>query len=84
MNLKSNERQRRTLVENNYQIIIKGSISRLILIEYFTKYPLISSKRRDSLDWINPHNMTIDKTYKSDKGTQKLISLKSNMNNSRT
>ncbi len=82
--LKSNERKRRTYVENNYQIIVKTLAFRLILIKYLREYPLMSSKRIDSLNWVNAHNILMYKSYKSDKGTQDLISLKSTMNSKRT
>lgn len=82
--LKSNERERRTFVEKNYLIIVKTLASRLILIEYLTKYPLMSSKRIDSQNWINAHDIVMDQSYKSKKGTENLVLLKSSMNTNRT
>nr|YP_010568282.1 LAGLIDADG endonuclease [Cutaneotrichosporon cutaneum]UZC57715.1 LAGLIDADG endonuclease [Cutaneotrichosporon cutaneum] len=83
-NLKSNQRKRDTYVEKNYEIIVKTIVSRSNLIEYLNKYPLMSSKRMNYLDWIKAHKIVIDKSYKSDEGTQDLINLKSGMNVRRT
>ena len=44
----------------------------------------MSSKRMNYLDWIKAHKIVIDKSYKSDEGTQDLINLKSGMNVRRT
>lgn len=83
-NLNSNERRRGTFIEKYFLIAVKSLSSRIILINYLKKYPLLSSKGIDSIDWIERHSIVETKTYKSKKGTDKLLLLKSGINNLRS
>jgi len=39
-------------IEKGYLVTVKSLESRLLLIDYFTHYPLLSSKRLDYLNWV--------------------------------
>jgi len=70
--------------EKGYLVTVKGLESRIALINYFTKFPLLSSKYLDYLNWVEAHELVIKKQYKTVEGTAKLLELKSSMNSLRT
>ncbi len=82
--MSSRVRNRGSTVENSVVVTVKSLKAREAIISYLTQYPLMSSKRMDSLDWIKAHSIVINKEYKSSEGTASLVSLKAGMNNQRT
>ena len=80
----SRNRVRDSGVEKSIGVTVKNIKAREALISYLANYPLMSSKRMDSLDWIKAHNIVANKQYKSAEGTASLVSLKSGMNDQRT
>lgn len=70
-------------IEKGYLITVKSILARNNLIDYFSKYPLLSSKRLDYNDWLKAHKLIISKKYKDIEGTAKLIELKNSMNTKR-
>lgn len=83
-NVTTQVRQRVNSVESNCGVFVKTLASRLALIGYLSKYPLMSSKRLDSLDWIKAHDISVSKGYKYLEGTAAISSLKNGMNDKRT
>jgi hypothetical protein len=71
-------------VEELTGFYLKSLSSREMLIAYLSVHPLMSSKRLDSLAWIEAHKLVASKSYKSVEGTATLLALKNSMNNSRT
>jgi hypothetical protein len=71
-------------IEKGYLVTVKSLESRLLLIDYFTHYPLLSSKRLDYLNWVKAHEIVKNKQYRLLEGTEKLESLKLSMNSNRT
>jgi len=61
----------------------KSLKSRLEVINYFTKFPLLSSKHMDYLNWYKAHEIIKSKIYRTIEGTTELIKLKSTMNSLR-
>jgi LAGLIDADG endonuclease len=83
-NVKIINRERKTFIELGYEVRTAKIDSNHILISHLSKYPLFSSKYLDYLDWKTLFEIKISKEYKSIKGTEKVIRIKSGMNNSRT
>ncbi|MBP1357775.1 MAG: LAGLIDADG family homing endonuclease [Sulfolobus sp.] len=83
-NVMQRVRERVNCIESNCGVNIKSLESRLALINYLSMYPLMSSKRLDYLDWVKAHKMLLSKEYKTISGAQKLVLLKSGMNDGRT
>lgn len=78
-------RERKTRAnEKGYRVRATSLLHRNILIDYLTKFPLLSSKRLDYLDWVKAHNIRISRGYTQSDGLQKLLDIKNNMNNKRT
>lgn len=73
-----------SFIEKGYLVTAKSLASRLEIIDYFSNFPLLSSKRMDYLDWKKAHDLVIAKVYRTEEGTCKLIGLKSSMNTQRT
>ena len=82
--MSSRVRDRGSTVERSVVVTVKSLKARETLISYLTQYPLMTSKRMDSVDWIKAHNIVVNKEYKSSEGTASLVSLKAGMNNQRT
>lgn len=80
----SRKRERATTVELRYYFIVKSMRSRIRVINYFTEFPLLGSKRLDYLDWVEAHKLVGDKLHKTAIGTSQLATLKSRMNRLRT
>nr|UEV87087.1 hypothetical protein [Grifola frondosa] len=70
--------------EKGYRVRATSLLQRNILIDYFTKFPLLSSKRLDYLDWVKAHNIRVNREYTTMLGLNRLIDIKNNMNNKRT
>lgn len=58
--------------------------ARVIIANYFTMFPLFSSKRLNFLDWLTCHNMIVNKTHTTPEGRDLALKLKSGMNSKRT
>lgn len=74
----------KNVLELGYEVRTIRIESNKILMHYLDKHPLFSSKYLDYLDWRNIFEIKINKKYKSIEGTNLLVTLKSNMNNSRS
>lgn len=79
-----NPKKNQSFTEKGFLVTVKGLDSRITLINYFTKFPLLSSKYLDYLNWVEAHELISKKQYKSVEGTAKLLKLKSSMNSLRT
>jgi hypothetical protein len=77
-------RKKSNYTEEAYEVRTVKRESCEKLINYLSKYPLFSSKYLDFLCWSEIHEINKSKLYKTLEGTNKLISLKSKMNTSRT
>lgn len=60
---------------------IKGNISAK---NYLLQFPLFGTKHLDSLDWMKVVDMFDKKEHKTDEGKEKIVKIKSGMNNFRT
>jgi hypothetical protein len=68
-----------------YWIIEVTSINKLkILVDYLTKYPLLTSKFNDYKDWYKAYELVQFKLHLTDDGKKTILNLKSNMNRKRT
>ena len=74
----------RILQESGFLVRVTSKLSRELLISYINKYPLLSSKRLDYLDWLEAHQLVNNQMYKDLEGTHKLEQLKQGMNSNRT
>lgn len=77
-------RTRKNSIEKGYEIRTVKKESRIILIEYLKKYPLFSSKYLEFLDWVQIHEVYLNKTHKTIEQGKLLFSLKKSMNSLRT
>jgi hypothetical protein len=68
---------------NYYLISISSNKSRLLLVDYFKKYPLFSSKYLNYIDWLACHNLIISGYHLTDLGRNKALQLKEGMNSKR-
>jgi hypothetical protein len=77
-----------TIIHNKdirYYIFSASSTNaRTLIVSYFKKYPLFSSKRLNYEDWLNCHNLIISGIHLTDEGRNKALFLKGSMNNKRT
>ena len=71
-------------VEDVVGVLVKNIESRDILTEYLTEHPLLTSKRLDSLDWIDAHRLVINHNHKTPEGTTRLRAIKAGINRGRT
>ena len=71
-------------VEDVVGVLVKNIESREILMEYLTQYPLLTSKRLDSLDWMEAHHLVINHNHKTPEGTTRLQDIKAGINRGRT
>lgn len=83
-NLVESTRERAHGTENVVGVKAKSVVARTALISYLDEYPLMSSKRLDSLDWVKAHSLVLGKGYNSLEGTHTLQALKSRMNTQRS
>jgi hypothetical protein len=72
-----------TLLNLQYSIQTASILSNDILISYFTKYPLFSSKYLNYLDWRQVCSMFKNKEHLLSEGLDKIISIKEGMNSKR-
>lgn len=79
-----NTKTNTTYTEKGYLVTVSTLASRIALINYFLKFPLLSSKHLDYLNWVEAHELVSSKQYRTVEGTTKLLELKSSMNNKRT
>jgi hypothetical protein len=69
----------------NYYIISASSTkARNLIVSYFNKYPLFSSKRLNYEDWLICHNLIISGNHLTNEGRNNALILKEGMNNKRT
>jgi len=70
---------------NSYYIIrVENRLSCLSLIEYLDKYPLLSSKHLDFVNWKAAFNILISKRIKTDQDKKDIFNYKNTMNDKRT
>ena len=67
-----------------YICSISSNKSRILLANYFNKYPLFSSKRLNYNDWLVCHNLILSGEHLSQLGNNKALQFKEGMNNKRT
>jgi hypothetical protein len=67
-----------------FLISATSNIARNIIVNYFTMFPLFSSKRLNYLDWLTCHNLIVNKTHTTQEGRDLALKLKSKMNSKRT
>lgn len=72
-----------TYFEKGYLLTVNSLASRISLIDYFTEFPLLTSKRLDYLNWVEAHEIVGHKNYRTVEGTTRLQELKSSMNSQR-
>lgn len=80
INVKTNN----NFIELGYLVTVKSLSSRNELKKYFSRFPLLSSKHLDYINWIESHELVVSKKYKTIEGTSKLIQLKNTMNSQRS
>lgn len=79
-----NKKNNTNFIELGYLVTITSLAARTELIQYFSKFPLLSSKHLDFINWAEAHELVVSKKYKSLEGTAKLVELKNSMNSKRT
>ena len=67
-----------------FLISASSTKSRLIIVNYFTRIPLFSSKMFNYLDWLACHKLIISKNHITQLGRDLALKLKSGMNSKRT
>lgn len=67
-----------------FLISASSTKSRLIIVNYFTKFPLFSSKRLNYLDWLACHYLIVSKNHCTQEGRDQALKIKSGMNSKRT
>ena len=60
---------------------IKGNLR---VKDYLLQFPLFGTKHLDSLDWMEVVDIFAKKEHNTDKGKEKIVKIKSSMNNYRT
>lgn len=63
-----------------FLISASSTKSRVIIVNYFTRFPLFSSKRLNYLDWLACHNLIVSKNHTTQEGRDEALKLKSSMN----
>lgn len=67
-----------------FSISASSTNSRGKIVNYFTQFPLFSSKRLNYLDWYACHNLIMDKIHTTQEGRDSALKLKNRMNSKRT
>lgn len=75
--------QKNNYIELGYLVTVSSLSSRIELINYFSNFPLLSSKYLDYQNWLEAHEIVISKKYRGIDGTAKLVELKNSMNSKR-
>lgn len=70
-------------IELGYLVTVSSLSSRIELINYFSNFPVLSSKYLDYKNWLEAHEIVKSKKYISIDGTAKLVELKNSMNSKR-
>lgn len=84
LNVKLAVRSRLDKKNSYYVIRVENQKSNKILIDYLNKYPLLSSKYLDFLDWEKAFGVITQKDHKTELGKQIISKAKNNMNDNRT
>ena len=66
-----------------YIISASSTKARKLIVSYFNKYPLFSSKRLNYNDWLACHNLIISGDHLTDLGRSKALQLKEGMSSKR-
>jgi LAGLIDADG endonuclease len=79
----------RTRVRDNkefysFMVMAHNLRSHKVVYEYFTRFPLLSSKRNNFTDWAIIHKMQLNKQHLTQQGIERCINIKNNFNNNRT
>ena len=67
-----------------FLISASSTKSRSIIVNYFTQFPLFSSKRLNYLDWLACHYLIVSNNHITPEGRDQALRLKSGMNSKRT
>lgn len=67
-----------------FLISASSTKSRVIIVNYFTRFPLRTLKRLMYLDWLACHNLIVSKNHLTQEGRDQALKLKSGMNSKRT
>jgi len=67
-----------------FLISASSTKSRSIIVNYFTQFPLFSSKRLNYLDWLACHYLIVSNNHLTPEGRDQALGLKSGMNSKRT
>ena len=78
------DRKRENYIELGYEIRTNKNNSNKVVIAYFSKYQLFSSKYLNYKNWVQVHNLIMSKEYKTISGSEKIKVLKANHNTNRT
>ena len=84
LNVKLSVRNRLNKKNSYYQIRVENQNSTKILIDYLNKYPLLSSKYLDFLEWEKSFRIISKKEHMTEQGKELILAAKNNMNDSRT
>ena len=84
LNVKISVRNRLDKKNSYYQIRVENQNSTKILIDYLNKYPLLSSKYLDYLEWEKSFGIISKKEHMTKQGKELILAAKINMNDSRT
>lgn len=84
LNVKLATRTRLNFKNSYYIVRVENQNSSQILINYIKKYPLLSSKYLDYLDWEKSFGIIFKKEHMTIQGKELILDLKKNMNDKRT
>ena len=84
LNIKLATRTRVNYKNSYYILRVENQNSNKILIDYFNKYPLLSSKYLDYLEWKYSFNLILNKEHKTEQGIETILAAKNKMNDKRT
>ena len=84
LNVNLSVRNRLNKKNSYYQIRVENQNSTKILIDYLNKYPLLSSKYLDFLEWEKSFRIISKKEHMTEQGKELILAAKNNMNDSRT
>jgi hypothetical protein len=84
LNVKLSIRDRLNYKNSYYIIRVENQNSTKILIDYLNKYPLLSSKYLDFLEWAKSFKIISNKAHMTVQGKHIILAAKNNMNDKRT
>ena len=71
-------------IDKKYWIVEVASLTKLgILIQYLSKFPLLTAKQNDFKDWLEVYKLMMDKKHLDEDGKLLIKQIKSNMNKNR-